>query len=638
MAIRILHLEDDPHDTELAQRELVKMGLDVTVERTEDAVQFERVLREAPPDLVISDHNLPAVLGRRALEILRSVRPETPFVLLTGSLSEEAAVDYMKAGAADYILKDRMVRLGPAVVEALDRARERRELRTYEGLLRQIADANPNLIFVRRADGRLVLVNRAMAEIYGTTVENVLGKTDAELHSKPEELAGILESDREVLESGRPKLIAEQGITDAMTGQLRWFQIIKVPLRLPDDPEPKVLGVATDITERKRLEDQLRQAQKIEAVGQLAGGVAHDFNNILTTIMGHAELALDAPEVSAETRSDLEEIRSAAEHAASLTRQLLAFSRKQILQPQVLDLNAMVVDLQKMLRRLLMENLVLKFELAADLGSIRADPTQVGQVLINLAVNARDAMPEGGQLTVQTENAELDEEYATSHIGVQPGRYVVLTVSDTGVGMDDQTKARLFEPFFTTKGPGKGTGLGLSTVYGIVKQSGGWIWVYSELGHGSTFRIYFPRVDAAPTAPRRPVREESSSEGGTETILLVEDSAPVRSLAVSVLTSVGYRVIDAPDGVEAEKIAANHPGPIHLVLTDVIMPGMSGPDLARRLLKARPEIKVLFTSGYVHDAIISQKVVEGDVAFLQKPFSIDVLLRRVRQTLDGVTA
>jgi CheY-like chemotaxis protein len=382
------------------------------------------------------------------------------------------------------------------------------------------------------------------------------------------------------------------------------------------------------------LQEQLRQSQKMEAIGQLAGGVAHDFNNLLTVIHGYSELILNSLDDSSRLRQDVREIIHASEHASSLTRQLLAFSRKQVLQLKVLDLNAHVSNMDKMLRRMIGENIELMTLLAKDLGRIKADPGQIEQVILNLAVNARDAMLSGGKLTIETANIELDENYARSHIGVTPGRYVMLSVSDTGVGIAREVKERIFEPFFTTKEKGKGTGLGLSTVYGIIQQSGGNIWVYSEPGLGTTFKIYLPRIEED-TESLKPSAVSTKSLQGSETILLVEDEEMVRKLACTILQKNGYKVLEAPNGEEALRIVQGQNGnPIHLMVTDVVMPGMSGRQLADRLERLRPEMKILYISGYTDNAIVHHGVLEKGIDYIQKPFTIEGLARKVREVLD----
>ena len=395
-----------------------------------------------------------------------------------------------------------------------------------------------------------------------------------------------------------------------------------------------VVGVALDITERERLTDQLRQSQKMQAIGELAGGVAHDFNNLLMVVKGHSQLLLERLPDSSPLRPGAQQIEKAADRAATLTRQLLAFSRKQVLQPRVLDMNDVVNGMIRMFSRVIGENIDMVFVPATDLSRVKADPGQLEQVLLNLVVNARDAMPTGGRLTIETSNIELDRSYAASHASVEPGEYVMLSVTDTGCGMSEETQSRIFEPFFTTKDPGKGTGLGLATVYGVVKQSGGYIYVYSEVDRGTTFKIYLPRVIAELDKPTGEVFASGSGRG-SETILFVEDEQSVRDLVHQYLTATGYFVLEAPDGARALKIAEGHPDPIHILITDVVMPHLSGPDLATQLETSRPGLKVLFISGYTDDTVFRHGVLEGGVAFLQKPFNLKALASKIREVLDG---
>jgi CheY-like chemotaxis protein len=376
------------------------------------------------------------------------------------------------------------------------------------------------------------------------------------------------------------------------------------------------------------LEEQLRQAQKMEAVGRLAGGVAHDFNNLLTIITGYSELLLNSPEVEEERRNKLEEIRKAGERAALLTRQLLAFSRKQVLAPRILDLNAVVENLRKMIDRLIGEDIDFMTIPHTPLNMVKADPGQVDQILMNLVVNARDAMPHGGKLTIETANVEFDEEYARSHLPSLPGQYVMIAVSDTGTGMDPDTQRHIFEPFFTTKGTGKGTGLGLAMVYGIVKQSGGFIWVYSEQGVGTVFKVYFPCAEEL-TELHSPSVQEPGLLRGTETILVAEDEAGLRTLIRETLGRHGYKVLEAGDGKEAVSVSSGYQEPIDLLIADVVMPQMSGRELAERVTTARPETRVLYISGYTDDAIVQHGVLDPNTAFLQKPFTPSALARKV---------
>jgi signal transduction histidine kinase/CheY-like chemotaxis protein len=399
-------------------------------------------------------------------------------------------------------------------------------------------------------------------------------------------------------------------------------------------------GTIEDITERNRTEEalreseeRLRQSQKMEGIGQLAGGMAHDFNNILTAITGYSDLTLRKLPEDNPLRHNVEQIKKAGERAASLTRQLLAFSRKQILQPKVLNLNAVVPDMDKMLRRLISEDIDLLMVLDPALGSVKADPSQIEQVILNLFVNARDAMPKGGKLTIETSNVYLSEEYSRQYVSVRSGHHVMLAVSDNGCGIEEATKKRIFEPFFTTKGTGKGTGLGLSTVYGIVKQSEGSIWVYSEVGKGTTFKVYLPRCDEVVEEHKQTAPYIQLSREG-EMVLLVEDEEMVRGMARQVLEMNGYHVLEASHGKEALRICEQHKGRIDLMVTDVVMPQMGGQELAECLASSRPETRVLFVSGYTDDAIVHHGVLNEGVNFLQKPFTPDALAHKVREVLS----
>ncbi len=394
---------------------------------------------------------------------------------------------------------------------------------------------------------------------------------------------------------------------------------------------------AEDVTERRALEQQLRQSQKMEAVGRLAGGIAHDFNNLLMVISGYCELLLERVSSDPQLRSPAQEIANAADRATGLTRQLLAFSRKQMLAPRVLDLNAIVTENLRMLTRVIGEDVDLVMVPGEELGAVRADPGQIEQVIMNLAVNARDSMPKGGKLTIETSNVMLDENYARLHSSVEPGEYVMLAVSDTGTGMDAETQSHIFEPFFTTKGP-KGTGLGLSTAYGIIKQSGGHIWAYSEPGKGTSFKVYLPRVTATGEAMAiSPTVAAPRIEHGSETILLVEDEDTLREMGKLYLESEGYTVLEAADGAAALQISAEHSGLIHLLLTDVIMPGMNGRELANKLSPTRPEMKVVYMSGYTENAIGHNGMLDQGIILLQKPFTLPALKAMVREVLDTVT-
>jgi two-component system cell cycle sensor histidine kinase/response regulator CckA len=474
--------------------------------------------------------------------------------------------------------------------------------------------------------------SETMAPVFGLTPEQAPTSKEAFfalIH--PADRQAVEDSLAEALREGTNHELEFRAIWP--DGRERWVAGQAQLLRDLDGKPVRLLGVGMDINERKSLEAQFRQAQKMEAVGQLAGGIAHDFNNLLTAIIGYSNFVLDSLEPEDSRRSDIEEVLKAGERAAALTNQLLAFSRKQVLQPTTVDLNALVSGMRQMLSRTLGERVNLVTTLAPDLGAVRADPGQLEQVLMNLVVNARDAMPSGGRLSVETANVELDESYAMKHTSVRPGHFVMLAVSDSGIGMDEETKRRLFEPFFTTKPRGQGTGLGLATVYGIVKQSGGYIWVYSEPGKGATFKVYLPRTDRDENV-RIDVASNGAIAAGTETVLVVEDEQAVRFLMRVVLERAGYKVFDATNPAQAESLFEENVNRYDLLVTDVTMPGSSGPELFERLTRRRPDLKVLYVSGYTDDTIVHQGQLLPGVEFLQKPFTADALNRKVREVLD----
>jgi signal transduction histidine kinase len=504
--VRVLILEDSEDDALLLLRELRRSGYDPDYQRVETAEQMQGALQQKW-DLIVSDYSMPHFDPLSALRILEEQDLDIPCILVSGSVDETTILNAMKAGAADYLMKDNLKRLGPAVD---------RELREAEG---------------RR--------------------------------------------------------------------------------------------------ERRRLEEQFRQAQKMEAIGRLAGGVAHDFNNLLTVITGYSELLLSSTPADEFTRSALEEIKKAAERGGTLTRQLLVFSRKQKLRPKSVNLNELVANMEKMLARLIGENISMTSNLAPDLGLVRTDVGQFEQVIMNLVVNARDAMPEGGKLTIETSNVTLSKPF----IDLPPGPYVMLAISDSGIGMDAETQSHIFEPFFTTKEAGKGTGLGLATVYGIVRQCAGGINVYSEPGRGTTFRIYLPRIDQPLEETAGQPDAVGSLLNGSETVLVVEDDTEVRRLICEILRAKGYRVLESAKGDEAIRLAQTFPEPVQLVLADVILPEMSGPEVVSHIRQARPGIPALFISGYTDEAVLRHGIVEPGGMFLSKPFMPADLARKVREAL-----
>jgi len=769
--LRILILEDVPVDAELMERELRKGGIKFSSKRVDTKETFLKELKEFEPDLILGDYKLPSFDGLSALGIVQENCPNVPFIFISGTIGEELAIETLKSGATDYVLKDRLSRLVPAVSRALREVEERTErkraekslqdsekryrevvenateiiytvdesgnftyanpaglkatgyslgelrqlnyadlvlpehkervsqvyvnqireklpktyvefpfsgkggeviwfgqnstlvmdrdkivgfhiiarditerkqgksaLRESEERYRTLVETSPDAITLLDLNLNIVMANRPALVLYGSeSLEEVIGRSALDFIA-PEDRLRAMEEARRMLGTGS---IATTEFTLLRKGDVSFPAELSASLILDGEKKPlAIICVTRDISIRKRseeertaLEDQLRQSQKMEAIGQLAGGVAHDFNNLLTVIKGYCQLSLAEMKESTPIKDVLEVINKAAEKAADLTRQLLAFSRRQIMEVRVLDLNALLQNLDKMLRRIIGEDIELVTLLGKDVGRVKADPGQIEQVVMNLAVNAKDAMSKGGKLIIETANAELDEAYAHAHVAVTPGRYVMIAVSDTGVGMGPEVRDRVFEPFFTTKGKGRGTGLGLSTVYGIVKQSSGNIWVYSEPGKGTTFKIFLPRVDEPAEKLRaQAVKEEFSL--GSETILVVEADKEVRNLAVRILKRQGYTVLDGSYGDEALNVCRNHQGPIHLLLTDVVMPGMSGHELAKRLESFHPEMKVLYMSGYTDDAIVMHGVLVRGVNYIQKPFTVDALAKKVREVLE----
>jgi PAS domain S-box-containing protein len=552
------------------------------------------------PAVALVDLHLPDMDGIELIGRLREIAALTEVVILTGNASVDSAVRALREHSHDYLVKP----VKPdQLIGSIERAGERSQRRCAEAAMRESQD-RLRLIFEHASDalfiaddaGRIIDANPAACALGCQSLEQMRTLTMAEV--LPENGANVLDVRSATFAPG------------------------------------VLVHTVRDLTRQRRLEDQLVQAQKMEAVGQLAGGVAHDFNNLLTVIMSYSSMLLMDIDAANPMRGDIQEISNAATRAATLTRQLLAFSRKQVLQMQAVNVNEVVTHVEKMLRRLIGEDISLSTHLDPDLAHICGDSGQLEQVLLNLAVNARDAMPNGGALTISTGNVDLSDEHGDRHMGATPGKYVMLAVTDTGGGMTKEVQQRLFEPFYTTKGPGKGTGLGLSTVHGIVKQSGGDVYVYSELGHGTTFKVYFPCLGAEAELIATTAEHAAITPRGTETVLLAEDDEALRALGERVLSAFGYNVLVARTGAEALRIVAEHRGRIDLIATDVVMPEMNGSQLVTKVLKARPGIRVLFMSGYTDDEVVRRGVIDGQTAFLQKPFTPDLLAQKVRQVLD----
>ena len=760
--LRLLQLEDDAPDAELIQDKLRKDGFELDTTLVLNKKDFLRALERERPDIILSDYSIPGFSGLEALELALKALPLTPFILISGTIGEDIAVEALKQGATDYIMKDRVTKVGFSVRRALAEAANKRrslqaeaelaqakaraeqvlrvapsafftvdlernitswnqraeELTGYSSeeitgkkcsiisdpsctgtcglysadmgkpiigheclvkkkngdlitvsknvdllkdaagniiggiesfeditarkqaekdlqeslvLLESVVENAPFMVFVKdAADLRFVMFNHAGEELLGYDRKDLIGKSDLDFFP-PEQAAWFIANDRMVMEKGGILDIPEEPILTAGKEQ-KILHTKKIGLKGPDGTTKYLLGISEDITARKKTEEQLRQAQKMESVGRLAGGVAHDFNNLVTAINGYALMLLKNMPHDDARRGDIQEILTAGDRAAALTRQLLAFSRKQILKPVTMDLNEAIEGASKMLGRLIGEDIKFEVRLASSPCLAKLDPGQIDQVLMNLAINARDAMNKGGELSITTEIVEMTQTWSARH-GVKPGKVIKLSITDNGTGMTPEVKKHLFEPFFTTKDASKGTGLGLATVYGIVKQSGGEIEVDSAPERGTAFHIYFPMILGTEAALAEPAT--ARPVGGHETILFVEDEGSLLKLGRRILSDSGYTVLTAGSGPGALKIMSEQARPIDLLITDLVMPGMDGVELARQAAARYPALRVLYMSGYTDDIVTKHDIMGPSKAFIQKPFSPDSLVIKVRLILDS---
>jgi two-component system cell cycle sensor histidine kinase/response regulator CckA len=637
--LNVLLVEDSGADAELIAYELRHAGYELELERVDDLRSFATAL-DRPWDIILCDHALPSFRSSDALELMTERGADIPFVIVSGLIGEEAAVKALRLGARDVVLKTNLARLGPVVDRELRDAENRRHLDESEERLRRLAalvEFSNDAIVGTDLSGTILSWNPAAERIYGYAAAEIVGRPLSLI--VPDEQHAELACIYDVVSRGEA-IEHLEALRRGKSGELIEVELTISPVRAGAVDIVGASEIGRDISERRRaerehagLEGQLRHAQKMEAVGRLAGGIAHDFNNLLMVVLGSSEHVLEQLAPNDPLRQTMEEIKRAGERATSLTRQLVAFSRQQRLNKRSVDLNQVVRGIGEMLRRLIGEDIELTTKLDPELGRVRADAGQLEQVIMNLAVNARDAMPIGGALLIETANVVLGESHPDPDgAAVGPGRYVVLSVSDTGTGMDEETRAQAFEPFFTTKEPGKGTGLGLATVYGIVKQSDGSVWVDSALGHGTTFRIQLPLLEDEADAPR-PVADEVDGHAGPETILIVEDEEAVRGLVRRVLQAAGYDVIAAASGAEALELCRSTERRIDLVLTDIVLPGMDGFEVARRLLALHPAARTLFMSGYSDRRIPAPSELDKDVGLLEKPFDSETLMTSVRQAL-----
>jgi PAS domain S-box-containing protein len=639
--LRVLIVEDNPADAELMELELMNGGYAPRVLRVETAPAMQAALEAEGWDLVLSDYLLPHFSGLAALDLLQASKKDIPFILISGTAGEDIAVRSMKAGAQDFFVKGKLALLASAI----ERELRERELRSAvmgrheetldalwqsEERFRLLVDAVKDFaIFMIDTNGRIASWNEGAERMTGFTAEDVLGKSVSTLRPPDRADPDRLRRELDAIRQQGPAEWDDLGIKKDGSRYLPHIYCSPIFER-----SGKFLGfvsITRDVTEQRNLEAQLAQSQRLESLGQLAGGIAHDFNNMLMVIMTRCDILLRSLEPEKQ-RQFVSDIRTAALKNRDLTQHLLAAARRQVLEPQVVDLNTVINSAVQLLAPTLGENIEIRRELQEPLWSVHADPSKLDQVLLNLAINARDAMPSGGSLTIESRNVKADSSYARQHLGLREGEYVSLVVSDTGSGIPPEIRDRIYDPFFTTKEPGRGTGLGLSVVRGIVEQTGGRVWMYSEEGRGTTFKILLPRY----FGERQTVGiDESSPQRGTETILLVEDEELLRAVVRESLEEHGYRVLEARNSAEALSISNSFSDAIHLLLTDVIMPGMTGLALAARLSSERPQIRVIYMSGYTSQAVINHAALPVEVRYLEKPIPTNVLLRTIRAALQA---
>ena len=646
--LKLLLVEDSEDDAVLLLRDLGKAGYEVDCQRVQSQAEMEKCLGSSSWDLVISDYSLPGFSGRKALDVYKAHGLDIPFIVISGAIGENMAVEMMKAGAHDYLMKGNFARLAPALERELHDAEVRQQRKKAVDQLRE-SEERWHFALEGSGDGVWDWDIVAKKVFFSHRWKEMLGYSEEEIKSTPDEWLSRIHPDDAV--SLRRKVDdVVQGINTQFVAEYRmickdasykWILTRGKVISLTGRGLPqRVVGTNTDITDRKieeeeriRLKDKLHQIEKYDTLGRLAGGIAHDFNNMLVPIIGYAELILATLEGESTLSERLKGILHAAEGARGLTQQILAFSRKQILQLKVLNLNDEIESIRKMMHRLIGEDITIETRMAADLLPVEADSSQIQQIIMNLVLNARDAMPEGGKLIISTSNINVDNLFAAQNPDMHEGQYSVMTITDTGTGIKPEIRERIFDPFFTTKEEGKGTGLGLATVYGIVKQHGGAITVYSEEGNGSTFSLYFPCVEGSPLKYDLPdICVEDFC--GTESILIVEDSDSVRDLTKHMLEHFGYNVYHATGWEEALDVISREGKQIDLVIMDVVMPGLNGFDLYRKISVINPSIRVIFMSGYPENTV-EYKGSEKNINFIQKPFSMHTLGGIVRRVLDG---